>query len=59
VELFDGLGCLVEGSIQRIDKHGSDIVAVKDPITVPPCGMQWHVFAAFGEFPYSLFTTPK
>ncbi|KAF3320465.1 Ribosomal RNA small subunit methyltransferase E [Carex littledalei] len=48
LELFDGSGCLVEGTIQRIDKNGSDIVAVKDPITVAPYGMQWHVFAAFG-----------
>lgn len=50
MELFDGLGSLVEGTIQRIDKNGSDIAAVKDPITVAPYGMQWHVFAAFGEF---------
>lgn len=25
-------------------------MAVKDPIIVAPYGMQWHVFAAFGEF---------
>ncbi|KAJ3697621.1 hypothetical protein LUZ61_001326 [Rhynchospora tenuis] len=48
IELFDGSGCLVEGSIQRIDKTGSDIVAVEDPISVPPYGMQWHVYAALG-----------
>ncbi|XP_078171357.1 methyltransferase isoform X2 [Carex rostrata] len=48
VELFDGSGCLVEGTIQRIEKNGSDIMAVKDPIIVAPYGMQWHVFAAFG-----------
>ncbi|KAJ4755745.1 Ribosomal RNA small subunit methyltransferase E [Rhynchospora pubera] len=48
VELFDGSGCLVEGSIQRIDKTGSDIVAVKDPISVAPYGVQWHVYVALG-----------
>ncbi|XP_020083464.1 uncharacterized protein LOC109706860 isoform X1 [Ananas comosus] len=48
VELFNGTGGLVEGSIQRIDKTGSEIVALEDTKTITPQGVQWHVFAAFG-----------
>ncbi|XP_072973109.1 uncharacterized protein [Typha angustifolia] len=49
VELFNGAGGLVEGSIQRVDKTGLDIIALDDPKVISPLGMQWHVFAAFGS----------
>ncbi|KAJ3672808.1 hypothetical protein LUZ60_006182 [Juncus effusus] len=48
VELFNGSGSLVEGSIERIDKSGLDVVAVTDPIFVNLQGLEWHVFAALG-----------
>ncbi|KAK1560675.1 hypothetical protein Q3G72_029526 [Acer saccharum] len=48
VELFNGKGGLIEGSIQRIDRSGLDFVALEDPKLVLPHYTQWHVFAAFG-----------
>nr|CAB3493376.1 unnamed protein product [Digitaria exilis] len=48
VELFDGAGGLVEGSIQKIDKGGSDVELLEDARLIAPQGIQWHVFAAFG-----------
>ncbi|KAK6916301.1 EVE domain [Dillenia turbinata] len=50
VELFNGKGGLIDGSIQRIDRTRLDIMAVEDPKLVPPQNMQWHVFSAFDEF---------
>ncbi|KAJ8764743.1 hypothetical protein K2173_009135 [Erythroxylum novogranatense] len=48
IELFNGKGSLVQGCIQRVDRVGIDFVALEDPKSVPPQGIQWHVFAAFG-----------
>ncbi|KAK6945960.1 Ribosomal RNA small subunit methyltransferase E, PUA-like domain [Dillenia turbinata] len=48
VELFNGKGGLIEGSIQGIGRTGLDIMAVGDPKLVLPQNMQWHVFSAFG-----------
>ncbi|KAL6964459.1 16S rRNA (uracil(1498)-N(3))-methyltransferase [Sarracenia purpurea var. burkii] len=48
VELFNGKGGLIEGSIQRIDRTGLDFVALEDPIIVLPQTTRWHVFVAFG-----------
>jgi len=49
VELFNGKGGLIEGSIERIDRTGLDFVALEDPKLVPPLSTKWHVYAAFGE----------
>ncbi|KAH9620841.1 hypothetical protein KSS87_004705 [Heliosperma pusillum] len=48
IELFNGKGCLVEGSIEKVDRTGLDFVAVRDSIVVHPHEPQWDVFAAFG-----------
>ncbi|KAG6486469.1 hypothetical protein ZIOFF_055045 [Zingiber officinale] len=48
VQLFDGKGGLVEGCIQSVSRAGLDIMAVEEPQVVPPQGIQWHVYAAFG-----------
>ncbi|KQK13395.1 uncharacterized protein LOC100841987 [Brachypodium distachyon] len=48
VELFDGAGALVEGSIQKVDKNGSDVELLENARSIAPQGIQWHVFAAFG-----------
>ncbi|XP_057527447.1 uncharacterized protein LOC130806402 isoform X2 [Amaranthus tricolor] len=48
IELFDGKGSLVEGSIERVDRTGLDFVAINDPIVIHPKKPQWDVFAAFG-----------
>ncbi|CAN6322740.1 unnamed protein product [Urochloa humidicola] len=48
VELFDGAGGLVEGSIQKVDKGGSDVELLEDSRLIAPQGIQWHVYAAFG-----------
>ncbi|GAB2219392.1 hypothetical protein Droror1_Dr00007027 [Drosera rotundifolia] len=48
VELFNGKGGLVEGSIERIDRSGVELVACETPRLVHFCGTEWHVFAAFG-----------
>ncbi|XBH54322.1 hypothetical protein VPH35_076652 [Triticum aestivum] len=48
VELFDGAGGLVEGSIQKVDKNGSDVELLENARLIAPQGIQWHVFAAFG-----------
>ncbi|CAL4927112.1 unnamed protein product [Urochloa decumbens] len=48
VELFDGAGGLVEGSIQKVDKGGSDVELLEDARLIAPQGIQWHVYAAFG-----------
>ncbi|EEE59861.1 hypothetical protein OsJ_12443 [Oryza sativa Japonica Group] len=49
VELFDGAGGLVEGSIQKVDKGGSDVKLLEDARLIAPDGIQWHVYAAFGS----------
>jgi hypothetical protein len=49
VELFDGAGGLAEGFIHKVDKGGSDVELLEDARIVAPQGIQWHVFAAFGE----------
>ncbi|PKA50420.1 16S rRNA (uracil1498-N3)-methyltransferase [Apostasia shenzhenica] len=49
VELFDGMGGLVEGCIKSIDHNGSDIIVLEDPTILSPQSIQWHVFAAFGS----------
>ncbi|TVU45260.1 hypothetical protein EJB05_04741, partial [Eragrostis curvula] len=49
VELFDGAGGLVEGCIQKVDKSGSDVELLEDARRMAPQGIQWHVFAAFGQ----------
>ncbi|XP_022148692.1 uncharacterized protein LOC111017293 isoform X2 [Momordica charantia] len=48
VELFNGNGGLVEGSIKGIHVNGLDILAMEDPKSVLPQSTQWHVFAACG-----------
>ncbi|KAL2945251.1 Ribosomal RNA small subunit methyltransferase E [Bienertia sinuspersici] len=48
IELFNGKGGLVEGSIDRVDRAGLDFMAIKDPIIVHPHKPQWDVYAAFG-----------
>ncbi|XP_056699230.1 uncharacterized protein [Spinacia oleracea] len=48
IELFNGKGGLVEGSIERVDRTGIDFVATKDRIVVHPHEPQWDVYAAFG-----------
>ncbi|CAN6292365.1 unnamed protein product [Urochloa humidicola] len=48
VELFDGAGGLVEASIQKVDKGGSDVELLEDARLIAPQGIQWHVYAAFG-----------
>ncbi|KAL6347620.1 hypothetical protein AAG906_026148 [Vitis piasezkii] len=48
VELFNGKGGLVEGSINGIDRTGLDFIALEDPKLVLPQSSLWHVFAAFG-----------
>lgn len=54
IELFDGKGSLVEGSIERVDRTGLDFVAINDPIVIHPKKPQWDVFAAFGKSPCSV-----
>lgn len=49
VELFNGAGGIVEGSIQMVDRTGLDVMALEDPKVSVPHGTQWHVFAAFGS----------
>ncbi|XP_023553834.1 uncharacterized protein LOC111811289 isoform X3 [Cucurbita pepo subsp. pepo] len=48
VELFNGNGGLVEGSIKNVRVNGLDILAMEDPKSVLPQSTQWHVFAACG-----------
>lgn len=48
VELFNGNGGLVEGSIKGIHLNRLDILAMDDPKSVLPQSTQWHVFAACG-----------
>ncbi|XP_073104246.1 uncharacterized protein [Elaeis guineensis] len=48
VELFNGIGGLVEGCIQKVDRTGLDVMALEDLKKIAPQGIQWHVFAAFG-----------
>uniref|UniRef100_A0A803MC26 16S rRNA (uracil(1498)-N(3))-methyltransferase n=2 Tax=Chenopodium quinoa TaxID=63459 RepID=A0A803MC26_CHEQI len=47
IELFNGKGGLVEGSIERVDRTGIDFVAIKDQVVVHPHEPQWDVYAAF------------
>lgn len=56
MQLFDGKGGLVEGCIQSVSRAGLDIMAVEEPQVVPPQGIQWHVYAAFGESFYPYFS---
>lgn len=49
VELFNGIGGLVEGSIQKIDRAGLDFVALADPRFIKPHDTQWHVYSALGS----------
>ena len=49
VELFNGAGRLAEGFIHKVDKGGSDVELLEDARIIAPQGIQWHVFAAFGE----------
>lgn len=49
VELFDGAGGLAEGFIHKVDKGGSDVELLEDARIIAPQGIQWHVYAAFGE----------
>ncbi|KAF8404850.1 hypothetical protein HHK36_009739 [Tetracentron sinense] len=48
VELFNGMGGLIEGCIERIDRTGLDFTALEDLKVILPQSTQWHVFAAFG-----------
>ncbi|KAK2458463.1 ribosomal RNA small subunit methyltransferase E [Trifolium repens] len=48
VQLFNGKGGLVEGSIQNIDRTGVDFVALTDLKLMPPQNFQLHVFSGFG-----------
>ncbi|XP_074286043.1 uncharacterized protein LOC141611415 isoform X2 [Silene latifolia] len=48
IELFNGKGCLVEGSIEKVDRTGLDFVAIRDSVVVHPHEPQWDVFAALG-----------
>lgn len=49
VELFNGNGGLVEGSIKNVRVNGLDILAMEEPKSVLPQSTQWHVFAACGK----------
>jgi hypothetical protein len=49
VELFNGACGLAEGFIHKVDKGGSDVELLEDARIIAPQGIQWHVFAAFGE----------
>ena len=49
VELFNGNGGLVEGSIKNIRVNGLEILAMDEPKSVLPQSTQWHVFAACGK----------
>ncbi|PWZ20582.1 hypothetical protein Zm00014a_037260 [Zea mays] len=49
VELFNGAGGLAEGFIHKVDKGGSDVELLEDARIIAPQGIQWHVFAAFGQ----------
>lgn len=51
MELFNGKGGLVRGYIEKIDRAGADIEALENSRLISPQTTQWHVFAAFGEFP--------
>ena len=33
----------------KVDKGGSDVELLEDARLIAPQGIQWHVFAAFGE----------
>lgn len=50
MELFDGAGGLVEGCIHNVHRSWLDVISVEDTKIVPLKGVQWHVYAAFGEF---------
>ncbi|KAG5397317.1 hypothetical protein IGI04_019131 [Brassica rapa subsp. trilocularis] len=51
IELSNGNGGLVEGCIQSLDKTGVDFFAQEDQeVILPPQGIQWQVFAAFGTY---------
>ncbi|AQK63156.1 methyltransferase [Zea mays] len=49
VELFNGVGSLAEGFIHKVDKGGSGVELLEDARIIAPQGIQWHVFAAFGQ----------
>uniref|UniRef100_A0A0D9ZCM5 16S rRNA (uracil(1498)-N(3))-methyltransferase n=1 Tax=Oryza glumipatula TaxID=40148 RepID=A0A0D9ZCM5_9ORYZ len=51
VELFDGAGGLVEGSIQKVDKGGSDVKLLEDARLIAPDGIQWHELGACSVTP--------
>lgn len=56
VELFNGKGGLVEGRLESVDRSGVDFEALEDPKLVSPPTTQWHIFAAFSEFPKNYFS---
>ena len=43
------MGGLVEGSIQKVDKNGSDVELLENTKVIAPQGIKWHVFASFYE----------
>lgn len=49
IELFDGSGGLVEGTLLRVTKNCAEVTAVTSRQTLPRTGPNWHVAAAFGN----------
>ncbi|CAN6450088.1 unnamed protein product [Victoria cruziana] len=49
LELFNGAGEVIKGSVVKIDKTGLDVMALDDPEVHVPKGTQWHVYSAFGS----------
>lgn len=49
IELFDGNGGLVEGTLLKVTKNCAEVVATTARRVLPLTGPNWHVAAAFGN----------
>ncbi|KAG0591073.1 hypothetical protein KC19_1G147200 [Ceratodon purpureus] len=49
IELFDGSGGIVEGTLLRVTKNCAEVSALTGRQTLPQTGPNWHVAAAFGN----------
>lgn len=49
IELFDGSGGIVEGTLLRVTKNCAQVSALTGRQTLPQTGPNWHVAAAFGN----------
>ncbi|KAL2610186.1 hypothetical protein R1flu_028759 [Riccia fluitans] len=47
VELFDGKGVTLEGTVVTVNRHHAEVTAMGSPRILAPVGPNWHVAAAF------------